>query len=408
MTQTNQRQQTATNTASSLPRDVSTSPSASLRPATDSISDNDTSEKPVREKLKKTSLASMSGHTIGRQERAPKANEEDSPPDYMHKDSSPGKDTNAKGVEPRGRPVKKRSFDDLDTPEAEGAEAGREHEAKSNANGHLRKRSRDVRVGEIPKENRRPPLAGTPVREDLEDAATGVELNEACINGPANAVDRMSPATETLSQVEMEQNKQLQDINRPIQYVSGTVQQDDATATAKESADQEMQDTASSPRKKRSRDQFDTEVDREQKIPATEEARAHRRSDELERSEDSAVRKTSPVSPENSGVAEKEPVTVEEAKSLVDAHVGVERQEVGFTVGSSRALECLTRFSDHSEVHLVAHLLSPLLLGVIPQPRFRLSQFNILLIRSLRRLLTPSHPRALLRSQAPQRHHLEL
>ena len=49
--------------------------------------------------------------------------------------------------------------------------------------------------------------------------------------------------------------------------------------------DHEMNDGAYSPRKKRSRDQMDTEADREQKIAATEEARAQRRSDELDRSE---------------------------------------------------------------------------------------------------------------------------
>ena len=341
MTQTNQRQQTAPNTVSTLPRDVSTSPSTSSRPTTDSISDNDTGEKPVREKLKKTSLASMSNHLVGRQERALKVNEENAAPDHAYRDSSPENQTNKKGVEPRGRPVRKRSFDDLDTPKIEGNEAGREHVAKPNPNGHLRKRSRDVRVGETPKEIRRPLLAATPVREESEDAANGIETSEACINGPEkNAVDSMSSTTETPSQVEMEQDKQPQDINGPIQHVSGAVSQDSIRETEKKSADQEMRDSASSPRKKRSRDQFDTEADREQKIPATEEARAHRRSDEIERGEGSVVRNRSPVSSERSGVAEKESVAVEEEKGPVDVHVGVEIQEVGFTAGLSRTLEC--------------------------------------------------------------------
>ncbi len=329
MTQTNQRQQTEPETVSTLLRDVSTSPSASLRPTADSISD---SEKPVREKLKKTSLASMSNHIVGRQERAFKANEENSAAHHMHRDSSPENQTNKKGVEPRGRPLKKRSFDDLDTPEGEGNDAGREHVAKANANGHLRKRSRDVRVGETPKENRQPLLAGTPVREEAEDATNGSETSEAFINKPQNAVDSMPSATETPSQAEMEQDKRPQDVNDPIQYGSRALQQESITETEKESADQEMRDSASSPRKKRSRDQFDTEAEREQKIPATEEARAHRRSDELERGEDSVVRNRSPESSECSGVAEKESVTVEEEKGLVDANVGTEKQEVVFTV----------------------------------------------------------------------------
>ena len=332
MTHTNQRQETARDSVSTQSRDVSTSPSTSLRPTADSISDNDTGEKPVREKLKKTSLASMSSHIVGRQERALKANEESSTLDHMHRDSSPEQESNKKGADLRGRPVRKRSFDDLDTPEAEGnaSEAGTDHVAKPNANGHLRKRSRDVRVGETPKEDRQPLLAGTPVREEAED---GVETSEAWISETKNAVDGISPAAENLSQEEMEQDKQPQDVNGSLRDVSGKLQRDFVTETEKKSADQEMRDSASSPRKKRSRDQFDTDADREQKIPATEEARAHRRSDELERDEGSVVRNRSPKSPEDSAVVERKPVTVDENKGFADARVGVERQEVGFTVG---------------------------------------------------------------------------
>ena len=335
MTQTNQRQEVNASTVSTLPRDTSTDPSTSLRPTAETISDNDTSEKPVREKLKKTSIASMSNHIVGRPERALKANEEKSAPENMHRDLSPEKQINKKGVESRGRPVKKRSFDDLGTPEAEGFgfEAGREYAAKPNANGHLRKRSRDVRVGESSKEDRRPPRAENPVREESEDAASGVETSETRINETKNAVNSITSATETSSQVFMEQDKQTQDITEPTCHVPKTVKQDDVTETEKESADQEMRDSASSPRKKRSRDQFDTEADREQKIPATEEARANRRSDELERGEGFVVRNRSPVWPEDSGAVEDEPVTVEEKKGLAYAHTGLERQEVGFTLG---------------------------------------------------------------------------
>ena len=340
MTQTNQRQQTAPNTVSTLQQNPSTDPSTSLRPTTDSTSDNDTGEKPVREKLKKTSLASMSGNIVEGQESTFIANEEHYASDSMHRDSLPEKQTNKKGVESRGRPVKKRSFDDQDTPGADSSETQMEHVAKFNAIRHLRKRSRDIRVGETPMEDRRPLLAETPVREEAEDAARGVETSEACISGPKTSVDSRSPATEAPSQVEMEQDEQAQDITEPEHYVSGTVQQDDVAETEKESADQEMRDSASSPRRKRSRDQFDTEADREQKIPATEEARAHRRSDELERGEGPNVSNRSPVSPEGSGVAANEPAAVEEENGLVDADAEVERQEVGFTPGPWRDLEC--------------------------------------------------------------------
>ena len=331
MTQTNQRERTVPDAVSVSPRDTSMSPSQSLRPTTDSLSDNDNGEKPVREKLKKTSLASMSNHIVERQERTLKSNGENSETDHVDRGLSPGKDIDKKAVEPRGRPVKKRSFDDLDTPDSESVEAGREHVAKPYANGHLRKRSRDVRVGELSTENRRPLLAGTPVREESEDSENGFDTSEACTNGSKNAADRKSPAIEVRSQVETEQDQQFQNSSELAGSVPGTVQSDHVIEMGKESADQEMQESASTPQKKRSRDQIDTDADREQKIPATEEARAHRRSDELERSEVSAARTRSSVSPKGSGAVGKQPITVEEEKGLV-SHLGVKRQEVSFTV----------------------------------------------------------------------------
>lgn len=335
MTQTNQRQQTPPNAIPTSPTGILLSAAQSSKPAADSISDNDTSEKPVREKLKKTSLASMSSHIVGRQERPPKVNEDKPAPHHMHRDSSPEKSVEKKAVESRGRPVKKRSFDDLDTPEAESIEAGRELLEKPNANGHLRKRSRDVRVGEVPAENRRPLFPRTPVREESEDAENGIETREAYVNGSNSAMNSIAPALETLTQqeteLETELEKQCQDVNEPPKSVSGTLQGDYVTESEKDSADHEMRDSAFSPQKKRSRDQFDTEADREQKIPATEEARAHRRSDELERGEVSATRKQSPVLPEGSGAVGKELVTVEEDAGLVPVP-GLERHEVGFIV----------------------------------------------------------------------------
>ena len=325
MTQKDHRQQTAPSDISKLPRDVSTSPPTSLKATTESISDNDTSEKPVREKLKKTSLASMSSHDIGRQERIFKENEEPSAPDHIHNDSSPERLTKKMDVEPRGRPVKKRSFDDLDTAEIEGSEGAREIVEKLNANGHLRKRSKDVRASEAPKDNRRPLLAEITVREELEDIANGNESKEACFNGPKTTVESSTPTNEMLSQGEIEQAQQIQQvINEPANNFSDTVPRDDVPEIAKESADQEMRDSASSPRKKRSRDQFDTDAHREQKIPATEEARAHRRSDEFERGANSLLRNISPVSPKDSKVAESAPVTEGEQWGLLDANVGVE------------------------------------------------------------------------------------
>ena len=330
MTQKDHRQQTSLSDVSKLPRDVSTSPPTSLKPTTESVSDNDTSEKPVREKLKKTSLASMSSHIVGRQERIFKENEETSAPDHIHNDSSPERLTKKMDVEPRGRPVKKRSFDDLDTAEIEGSEGARENVEKCTANSHLRKRSKDVRASETPTDNRRPLLAEIALREELEDIANGGESKEACFNEPKITAESSTPINKISSQGEIEQAQQIQQVmNEPMNFLSDTVPHNDVPENAKESADQEMRDSASSPRKKRSRDQFDTEADREQKIPATEEARAHRRSDEFERSAHSVVRSISPVSPKCAKVAESAPVTEEERWGLYDANVEAERLEVG-------------------------------------------------------------------------------
>ena len=335
MTQKDQQQQVAPDTVSVSPRDISMSPSYSTRLTADSTSDNDTSEKPVREKLKKTSLASMSSQIKERQERAPKANEETSALNHTHRGSSPEIEVNQKGVESRGRPIKKRSFENLDTPETEVIEAGKDHITTPNTNGHLRKRSRDVRVGEAPKEIRRPLLAGTPVREEAEDGMNGSETREVCISESKNAIDGEMQPSETLSQVEMEQDKDLTGENEPAQPDYGTTQGYQATGARKGFTNQEMRDSTYSPQKKRSRDQFDTEADREQKIPATEEARAHRRSDELERSEISSTRSRSPISPDKSSVNGEESVTAEDNGQVPRPVAG--RQEVGFLILSTRS-----------------------------------------------------------------------
>ena len=67
-------------------------------------------------------------------------------------------------------------------------------------------------------------------------------------------------------------------INNDVGITELTTQEPDDHA-----GHQELRDSTSSPRKKRSRDQFDADADREQKIMATEEARAHRRSAEIDR-----------------------------------------------------------------------------------------------------------------------------
>ena len=273
----------------------------------------------------------MSGHIGGIQETASEANEETSAQDHMHRNSSPEQDPNTKGAESRGRPMKERSFNDLDTSEAQSIEAERAQVAQPNYIGHLRKRSRDVRAGQNSEENRWPLLVRTPVREEAEDTANGFETSETCINGSRIIMEGKPPPLETRLQVEMDQDKQFLESIEPVQPIPEGVHKDQGLGTRKANADQEMRDLASVPQKKRSRDQFDTEADREQKILATEEARAHRRSDELERGEFPVTRGQSPVLLQGNGIHAEKPVAVEEERCLI-SRPGLEGQEVRFII----------------------------------------------------------------------------
>lgn len=206
--------------------------------AVDSASDNDTSERPVREKLKKTSLASLPRDNL----MSPRAHTEPERDDAMltHHDVA---STAGVCFVPRGRPLRKRSFDDIEPAEGDTSEVIAD--VISNIGGHARKRSRDVRVGAgFDGENRKRGAPETPVQEVDEQNLSDNEM--------AELDDDRSPESGALSHI-------------------------------LHAVDEDMTDSALLPRKKRSRDQFDTDMDREQKIPATEEAKAQRRSEESER-----------------------------------------------------------------------------------------------------------------------------
>lgn len=203
----------------------------------DSASDNDTSERPVREKLKKTSLASLPRDNL----MSPRAHTEAERDDamLMHHDVA---STTGVCPGPRGRPLRKRSFDDIEPAEGDTSEVTTD--VIGNIGGHARKRSRDVRVGAgFDGESRKRGAPETPVQEVDEQNLSDNEM--------AELEDDRSPESGALSHIQ-------------------------------DAVDEDMTDSAL-PRKKRSRDQFDTDMDREQKIPATEEAKAQRRSEESER-----------------------------------------------------------------------------------------------------------------------------
>ena len=249
MTETTQHQDAITANGrlhSSDNSDRSVTHNSSLHPSNDSASDNDASERPVREKLKKTSIASIpkSGLNPPRNDFAiePESRIEGQ---RSREDSSAAHEPVKAEVVPRGRPLRKRSFDDLEPEEDSVGDR-----SIAEPSGHVRKRSRDVRLGEEIKGDERLRRPGQiPVQEEEE--------------GEEGMLDK--------------------DLGAPRSGDKKQITNDLSRSSDQDVVDQEMRDSAFSPRKKRSRDQFDTETHREQKIPATEEAKAHRRSEENER-----------------------------------------------------------------------------------------------------------------------------
>ena len=228
-------------------KDLDPSPTANMHAGADSKSDVDAGEPPVREKLKKTSLASMP-----RPGTAPTGadvhNSRDTVMDTKdgHCEQGLQLENLDTGREGRGRPIRKRSLEELDT-----VEMGQSHNSEvhmESTDGHARKRSRDVRSGVNLKSDSRRMSLEIPLKEVNENPESSTEIAD---NG-------------TLTKASVETN---------------------SPTSEKEVADEEMQESLLSPRKKRSRDQFEAESHREQKIAATNETRARRRSSEEERRE---------------------------------------------------------------------------------------------------------------------------
>lgn len=216
-------------TAGGLEKTSSHAPDSShLHPsAQDSTSDNETSERPVREKLKKASIQSMPKNNATSRVSDPSAEDKsDFHPASPLRGDSPLDRTPSPSVESRGRLSRKRSYDDSKDTVATAGDLSRNGRALEEDVKHMRKRSRDVRVAQP---------------QDKKLVPTEQPLPEG------DVIDDQSPENEA--------------------------------------PDKEMEDTVRSPGKKRSGEELDTDSHREQKIAATEEAKAHRRSEESERSQ---------------------------------------------------------------------------------------------------------------------------
>lgn len=218
----------------------------SLHPNTDSASDNETGERPVREKLKKASIASMPRDSLA-YSVAEDAASDDNVVGHVNAFTKPDHTLSlSKHVDhSRGRAERKRSLQDLGM----GRNYMSFNSEKEEGSGcsPIRKKSMDVPNNTFQEDNcaKATRKASGPEHDERRteyDADTGSSKIHITRNG-----------TDILSLPQMD------------------------------SDDFEITHSIFGPRKKRSRDQLDTEIDREQKIVATEEAKAQRRSEEHER-----------------------------------------------------------------------------------------------------------------------------
>ncbi|KAL8827725.1 MAG: hypothetical protein Q9170_006902, partial [Blastenia crenularia] len=236
-----------------------------LYPTTsDSTSDNDASERPVREKLKKTSIASIPRN--GAASKPPDTTVEQNTAievDGPQSGDSPSEQTPSPTSESRGRLSRKRSYDD--TIEVEGGAGAVSTKVTHNTPdiSHARKRSRDVRA-----------------------------MQSSSLESPTSPIEQGLP-----------EGKRA-----------------DAKPLSDEAIDEEVEDPTQSPRKKRSREEFDVDAHREQKIPATEEAKAYRRSedserDPLQKDDNSVATADSQIRQEQDPIGEK-PATLQQIPPL--------------------------------------------------------------------------------------------
>lgn len=256
-------------------------------PAVDSTSDNDTNEKLAREKFKKTSLASLTKHAVSSTATPEgEAKRTTTKPNELARASSHAADNKE---DPRGRPVVKRALEDEDIDLSARENTVALERIPDSNNAHARKRSRDVRAGIHMKDdgrlydNRR-----EPVQEEVEgiepEDNRGLTLEEQSKDSLITGTDDFN-AEGIPAHFKSEEGSALPDADVETQVEGAQSVKTPGIEEKRKAEDEEMKDGTYSPRKKRSRDHMDTEAHREQKIAATEETRAQRRSDELDRAD---------------------------------------------------------------------------------------------------------------------------
>jgi hypothetical protein len=227
---------------------------SSLHPNIDSASDNETSEKPVREKLEKASIAAVPGESMMYSEGDSSSDSVIDDGNIVEYASAPKSPERTLPVvrhpedptsEHRGRVERKRSSEHLGV---EGHYLARTGEADGGTKyNSTRKRSREL-FHSNPEDDR---------RVEVRSKTPGLDDEECKLDHAAATI-----SSETRYAINASESLPMSE---------------------KGSEDLGMTPSIFGLRKKRSRDQLDADVDREQKIVATEEAKAQRRSEENER-----------------------------------------------------------------------------------------------------------------------------
>lgn len=253
--------------------------------ASGSMSENESGERSARHKLKQASLVAMENGQV-----------HDAPGQYddTAMNSSMGHEKNGEVAnegsehpeEERGRMPRKRSFEEL--------QSASEHVDPPNSEttdatlGHVRKRSRD-HAFEATADNRARSRLESPGLVDVE-GRDNTSSENAETSQAKHVIDVTGSKSENSASSDVDErngNGRTQSLSRDRE--PSQAHANPSAVEEKASPSQGPSDGSASPRKKRSREQFDTEPIREQKIVATEEARAQRLSSEIGRAEGSLL-----------------------------------------------------------------------------------------------------------------------
>ena len=266
-------------------------PPSPTHPALNPQSEHEANEELARHQLKNTTIDSI--------KKAPVASTADEiggeSTDENDVTTSPLKETRdqVRAESPPGRPVRKRSFDNSDSPPGE--ELGAEMKPSESLDAHSKKRSCDVRSIDPTNSDSQGSRSLTDVvhertettqnekessqsDQDHDMASSGSPGDNAILSEPSSAIDEKSQ--DVASSASDDPSSKAEGILHPTNGSPGIRAPPE---------DHEMQEGVYNLRKKRSRDQLGVDGDREQKILATEIAKAQRRSDEISRG-DAALR----------------------------------------------------------------------------------------------------------------------